>query len=622
MEVLAAAQLPLDLLAGIQTDGGSQSERHGNEQSDRPSLGTDRLHFYWIIDLHAGRLLYKVAIVKEDSSMSLPRKRQQQTFFDTEQVVRRLVGKAPKGAERFVFFAEQIWPQLWELRPELEAMYCTQNGRPAEEPVRMTAVTILQFMERLPDRQAAEACTWDQRWKLALHMEVDEPGFHPTTLVKFRNRLIEHGLERIGFEGVLNAMREAGYLPKKTRQRLDSSHVIGQVSRMSRLECVRETIRLTLNALEPIEALARPERWSLWWERYVDNKLDYQAGAAQLKAKMAQAGADARDLLGWAQGQEAARPAAETLALLKRVYVENFDETSDGDVDQRRAQPPGAVHNPHDPEAQWSTKDTIKDKSWIGYKVQVAETVDEEPRAAKEPSRAVITAVVTQEAIASDKAALPVVEQEWEATEQQKPEELYVDAGYTSGAEVVRAEAEGRELKGPMAPPPRKAGRFSSEDFDVSVAQRQAICPAGQTSTNCSRLEEQKSGAVSYRFEWNNTLCGSCAQRARCLGTRQKHRTLVVGQHHDTIQARRKAQKTEMFKADMRHRNAIEGTVSELARSYGMRRTRYRGLGKTRLQNWFIGAACNLKRWCRREAWEQRQATAEIGPATAVAVAA
>ena len=554
--------------------------------------------------------------------MSLPQLREQRTFFDSDQVLGRLVATAPEGAQRFVFFAERIWPELVKLRPQLEKMYCEQNGRPAEEPVRMTGVSILQFMERLPDRQAAEACTWDGRWKLALHMEVDEPGFHPTTLVKYRERLVRYGLERLGFDGVLNAMREAGYLPKKTRQRLDSSHVIGLVSHMSRLECVRETLRLALEALEPIEMLARPEAWPLWWERYVESKLDYKAEATQLRAKMDQAGRDARDLLRWVKGQDVGRAAAPVVELLGRVYAENFEEPSAQAVDQRRAQPPGAVHNPHDPEAQWSTKKTTAQKEWVGYKIQVAETVEEQPRAAKEPTRTVITAVVTQEATASDKAALPVVEQAWETMGQEKPGELYVDAGYTSGAELVRAEAEGRELKGPMASAPTKEGRLSSEAFNVSVADRRAVCPGGQTSTNCSRLEEQKTGVVMYRFEWNNALCGNCPQRARCLGPGQPHRTLVVGEHHDRLQARRLEQKTETFRADMHHRNGIEGTISELTRSYGMRRCRYRGLGKTRLQNWFAGAACNLKRWCRRQAWELRQATGGMGKEAAVAVAA
>lgn len=235
--------------------------------------------------------------------MSLPELRTQRTFLDSDQVLGRRVATAPQGAKRVVFFAERIWPELVKLRPQLETMSCLDNGRPAEEPVRLTGVSILQFMERLADRQAAEACTWDGRWKLALPMEVEEPGFHPTTRVKYRERWVRYGLERLGFDGVLNAMREAGYLPKKTGQRLASSHVIGLVGDMSRLECVRETLRLALEALEPIEALARPEGWPVWWERYVESNLDYQAEAAQLRAKMDQTGRDARDLLRWAQQQ-------------------------------------------------------------------------------------------------------------------------------------------------------------------------------------------------------------------------------------------------------------------------------------------------------------------------------
>ena len=541
--------------------------------------------------------------------MSLPGLRTQRTFFDSDQVLARLVAAVPEGAERFVFFGERIWPELIKLRPQLETMYCEQNGRPAEEPVRMAGVLILQFMERLPDRQAAEACTWDGRWKLALHMEVDEPGFHPTTLVKYRRRLVRHGLERIGFDGVLAAMREAGYLPKQGRQRLDSSHVIGLVSHMSRLECVRETLRLALEALEPIGAPGRPESWPVWWERYVESKLDYKADEAKLRAKMDQAGVDARDLLRWAKGQGAGLTAVDAVELLARVYAENFEETAAPAVGQRRAQPAGAVHNPHDPEAQWSTKKTTRQKEWVGYKVQVAETVEEQPRTAGEPTRGVITAVVTQEATASDKAALPVVEQAWKASGQEQPEQLYVDAGYTSGAELARAEASNRELKGPMQPAPTKDGRVSSEVFEVSAEQRRAVCPAGQTSTNCSRLEKH-TGRVTYRFEWTNALCGACTMRAQCLGKGQSHRTLVVGEHHDLLQARRQEQKTERFQADMQHRNGIEGTISELTRGYDMRGCRYRGLAKARLQNCFIGAACNLKRWCRRRAWELRQVPA------------
>jgi transposase len=60
---------------------------------------------------------------------------------------------------------------------------------------------------------------------------------------------------------------------------------------------------------------------------------------------------------------------------------------------------------------------------------------------------------------------------------------------------------------------------------------------------------------------------------------------------------------TDAFKQEMRRRNGIEGTQSELVRAYGLRQARYRGKAKVRLQNYFIGAACNIRRLFRRIAW-------------------
>jgi IS5 family transposase len=82
---------------------------------------------------------------------------------------------------------------------------------------------------------------------------------------------------------------------------------------------------------------------------------------------------------------------------------------------------------------------------------------------------------------------------------------------------------------------------------------------------------------------------------------------LSVGPHHDLIQARRRLAQTPEYRLRMRQRNAIEGTISELTR-LGMRRTRYKGLAKTRLANHMLAAACNARRWVRRMAWETSMA--------------
>ena len=42
-----------------------------------------------------------------------------------------------------------------------------QNGRPVEAPWRLALITIMQFVEELPDRQAADAGRGRIDWKYA-----------------------------------------------------------------------------------------------------------------------------------------------------------------------------------------------------------------------------------------------------------------------------------------------------------------------------------------------------------------------------------------------------------------------------------------------------------------------
>lgn len=544
--------------------------------------------------------------------MSLPKLDLQRTFFEPEILFPGL-SKAP-GAERFSFFAERILPELRKRRPELEKMYCADNGRPAEEPVRMLAALILQFMERMPDRQATEACSFDLRWKLALGMEADEPAFHPTSLVKFRERLLAHGLEQLGFEAVLAQMSAAGYLAKRTRQRLDSTHIIGLVSHMTRLDCVRETLRLALEELAQVEKLPRPAAWALWWERYVESRVDYKSSGDILRLKMSQAGLNAREILSWIDGLPSEIRFGEHTKILRRVFEENFEVNTEDTVEKRRAQPTGAVNNPHNPDAQWSCKSTIKINGWVGHKVQVAETVEPEPRRTGEPTKGVLTSIITQYAPESDKAGMAAVFKEQELLGIEKPKTLYADTAYVSGPSIAKANAEGRELMGPAPGSPNCGGVYTAEAFRVDVDLRSAICPAGKNSTQCARIKEKKTGKSSYRFEWCG-YCRSCVLKLKCIHKGDQHRMLRVSEYHTFLQARRQLMNTEEFKKDMRHRNGIEGTQSELVRGYGLRHARYRGNRKVRLQNYLIGAACNIKRWCRRVTWEAKQATGVIAAA-------
>jgi hypothetical protein len=253
---------------------------------------------------------------------------------------------------------------------------------------------------------------------------------------------------------------------------------------------------------------------------------------------------------------------------------------------------------------------------WGGYKVQVAETVPgrEGPLEEGEPTDAFLTSVQTQEATASDEAGLKqTLEAQAQSGVLEPPPQMTVDAAYVSAEAMREAKEQGRELLGPAQPATNKHRGFKTEAFDVDVEGRKATCPAGHAATNCSRLEEKATGKASFRFEWGGKggPCGSCPMRDACLSPGQSHRshrTLAVGENHTLLQQRRREMGTDAFKEQMRRRNAIEGTISELARGHGLRRARSRGLNKMALQNHLIGAACNAKRWVRRAAWEIKQA--------------
>ena len=595
--------------------------------------------------------------------MSLPEAPAQRSLFD----VANLLGDCFAPADRFRLFAETVYPLLLAARPALEKAYCANNGRPAEEPVVLLGASILQFTERAPDRRAAECVKYHLGWKMALQLDLSLDAFHPTTLHTFRERLLANGQAKLAFDAVLDGLREAGLVPRRGRQRLDSTHVLGLVSKMSGLECVRESLRLALQEVARRDDLppgALPASWPLLWERYVENTLDYRADEATLAQKLAQAGADARCLLGWVEALAPAPHAASAgpqVLLLRRVFGENFEVGPGADpattaaepapqpaaapaapaaapvpattapataataaaaaaaaVTPRRAQPAEAVKNPHDPDARWCRKgdagsNSKNGKEWVGYKVQVAETVEDEdgPPEDGEPTRSFITSIVTQEATGSDEAGMRRTLSEQADSGLGLPTELYVDGAYVSAEQLKEAREQGRELLGPAQPAPNKGPGFKSEAFDVDVEKRVAVCPAGHASVNCSRLEEAATGRVSYRFEWGRKQCAACPLAKQCVGKNQDRRTLAVGEHHAHLQARRREQQTGEFKRRMRRRNAIEGTHSELVRGHGMRRARYRGLERVRLQNYLIGAACNAKRWIGRAIWDAKRAVAQ-----------
>ena len=114
------------------------------------------------------------------------------------------------------------------LRDELgpifqDAMFASlysHTGQPALSPWRLALVSVLQFVEGLSDRQAADAVRSRIDWKYALALELGDPGFDFSALCEFRARLVADKGEDLLFEAVPRRLIESGLLKPHRRRRV------------------------------------------------------------------------------------------------------------------------------------------------------------------------------------------------------------------------------------------------------------------------------------------------------------------------------------------------------------------------------------------------------------------
>ena len=110
-------------------------------------------------------------------------------------------------------------------------------------------VTVLQFTENLTDRQAADAVRGRLDWKYCLGLALEDEGFDFSVLSEFRSRLVAAALERAILDLLLGRLKGLGLVKAGGPQRTDSTHVLGRIRDLNRLELAGESVRAALEAL-------------------------------------------------------------------------------------------------------------------------------------------------------------------------------------------------------------------------------------------------------------------------------------------------------------------------------------------------------------------------------------
>jgi transposase len=398
---------------------------------------------------------------------------------------------------------------------------------------------------------------------------------------------------------MLEACKDHGLLTARARQGSDSTHVLAATRDLNRLELVGESLRAALNALATVAPQWLRQRVPPeWFDRYAARVEETRLPKGQ-EARYAHAeviGGDGYRLLdALRRDAEAARlwqvPAVE---VLRRVWLTQF-YLDDGRVRWRTAKdlaPAGQrINSPYDAEATFGNK---RSTTWVGYKVHVTETC--------EPDQVhLITNVETTAAVAADVDQTGPIHAAL-AAKGLLPGDHLLDAGFVDVALLVGSQLEhGVRLVGPMRPDVSWQAQadtgFDVAHFTIDWEAERVTCPEGKTSVVWKPGQDRWGNAVIHT-EFARRECLACRSRPLCTRatTEGREMTLRPRELHEALQAARHQQETAEWKAEYAVRAGVEGTLSQGVRGFGLRRCRYTGLAKARLQHVATAAAINVYR--------------------------
>jgi transposase len=479
------------------------------------------------------------------------------------------------------------------------ALFSTPCGRPAESPGCLALVTVLQFAENLSDRQAADAVRGRMDWKYLLGLELSDPGFDYTLLHEFRQRVLENGAERQLLDTVLELFRARKLLRARTRQRTDSTHVLAGVRDLNRLELVGETMRHALDSLTVVMPdWLREHVPQEWFDRYGQPFSEWRLCKSQgereaLAETISRDGLQLFEIL--LQSPDwcwlCTIPGIE---IMRQVWLQQYwvDDGVPRWREERNSPPCGQrVVSPYDPEARYATKRTTH---WKGYKVHLTETCEED-------LPLLITNVETTSSTTEDLAVTETIHQHLNE-KGLLPSEHLLDSGYVDARGLVESQRDyGVDLVGPVRPNPSwqtKANEgFGLACFAIDWERQTVTCPQGQTAVLWyPQHDSQGEPRIAVRFA--DSACRPCPARGKCVRSPTRSRTIAFRprDQHLALEATRQRQTTDEFKQMYAPRAGVEGTLSQGTRGFGLRRSRYVGLAKTRLQHILTAAAMNLMR--------------------------
>ena len=496
-------------------------------------------------------------------------------FFDAAELARPLL-----EGSFFVLLAEHGSRIVRD--EDFAACYSPGMGRPSIPPSQLAKVLLLQYRTGASDEQAMECVGWDLRWKIALGLPVDHPGWHPTSLTKFRARLLLHRLERLALERTLELAGELGMLEGPVEQIIDSTPMLGAAATQDTVRLVRFGVRKLLDAVAALDgdAAGRLDRGLEFDYAKPSEKPDCRwrerAERERMLTRVAQDAERALQAVEHGDGLLDDERVADAQKLLRELIGQDFDVDDEGIPRLHRGTRADRIISTVDPEMRHGRKS--QHQRFDGFKLSAAVTNTTEP---------LITAVAVAPGSAQDgPQAKHLVDAQPPG---RRPRRVLGDTAYGIGPVRAELAERGIEILAPLAPGMVKPGRLGKRDFRVDLDAGQVTCPAGTTAP--IRIEPK--GARRARFP--KAGCDGCALRDRCVQPGSGAKSILLAPDEALLIAARQALDDPDTAEHLRRtRPRVERLLGLLAHRYKARQSRYIGTRKAALQAAWTAALVNL----------------------------
>ena len=460
-------------------------------------------------------------------------------------------------------FADQI----------LRDRYNPAIGRPAEAPEFLLRLCLLQYLYGDSDRQVVENARLNLAYKYFLGLAVDAEVPDYTTISYFRAQRLGEEKFRSVLDQIVRQCIDKG-LVKGKRQIIDSTPVIANISLSSITGLVRKCRENVLKTVAK-QDVRIAERLGL---KELKNTREVKfASTEEGLRKEIEAAGELLDKVTAELGVTKLVPAEELkkdLELLEKVVVDREEHAKD------------KLISPVDPDARMGKKTQT---AWPGYKAHIV----------MEEETGIITGVETTPANTTDGSQLKPMLKKQEKVHSINPQELTADKAYDWG-ENLESLASHKTIANIALPKQvnhRNEGYFTMKDFLYDPVNNKLMCPAGYISTNCYKeiLNDYPLNKPGYAFKFRPTWCNVCPLKPKCVKNKQGRR-IYISYYEPYFQLARERLATEEGKRAYRNRYKIEQKVADLTRYCGLRRCRYRGLGRANIHTLLATTVCNIKR--------------------------